>query len=745
MNIQVSGINVIVGSTNPNKCKAALGALERLYPQLTFRAYPFSADPGITHWESCKAPGQPFGLKQTAFGAIHRMNDCWKNLAKIPLEYRQKTIVVGLENGLVRPKAVGQKGSHWFDVCFIATRNDDPGCSIIIKRGSFVPTEFEPGESFSQEEFDNAVVDYHELIMPKIEQKVDLYLDWTKSRLGGPFTRAYYLQQCFKDALGEQTIVKSAYQIVGKCVENGMTASAGDRYRSMLWTRDLAYMASVYIKIEFYREFLNALRHLKAAQFNNHELYNNGYETFNRFGNLPIVCIPEENMCDFLQLRIRGTMENPSWQILLWQFCERMCPELLVDFPLSNPESKEIEEQNLDTLTYRELLNYYHILTEFENLVTEKIAAEKEPIPKASFALRKYIASELENLTPGTRDSEIHFIRAIFSFIKLHPHSQELVLDEFSESIAHAIFYMYMNVIDNKDGLPKGSDSRDIFADILYDSKVLTNAVFWYQALDYLVEYAELMNKTKFTSAIAQALEEQKRIGLDKEIPQILVDLTNENYLNDGFQEELNRLRVSIQTQLLFNENEFEPRDFLPGSRAAIALDHPINPTPIDHIIKRDNPTFIDGKTVDCQSLAHAVLTGLIDKCHYDKVIDLFKAADSTIGVQVFVPISGRNEKEALLLSRVKGQVVWPHVSWSVVSALIAMGTEESLNFAEEQRDKLMALGRSSEFGGCSEWYAIDPDTSKPVRGGETAQGWAATSMITAIDDFYRYYSAYSK
>lgn len=590
------------------------------------------------------------------------MEDCWKKK-----QSDQTAYAVGLENGLVKSIEIGRQGPAWFDVCFIAVRS---GSSIIVKRGSFVQTEFSPQENGGQESFDAAVRAYHQHIMPQIKEKKDLYLGWTQNTPEGPRTRSHFLSQCLNEALKEQATLQNARQIVKHCVESGMAASAGPRYQYMLWTRDLAYMAEVYLQEKYDDQFLNALRNLKAAQCKRHESYNNGYETFDRFGNLPIVCIPDEHKPKFMRQRLRGTPEDPYWEIQLKNFCQSE------DFPSPG--------KDFNALSLAELTAYYHELMAFQ----KNLAGSP---PKPSFALKNFMEGTLENLTPGTRDSEIHYIRAILTLVKAHPEKQEQLLIEFSGSIADALAYLFDNVIDPEDGLPRGADSRDIFAEILYDAKVLTNAVFWYQTLELLLEF------------------------------------------NFMAQRELTRLKDSIN-KLLFQNEEFKPRDFIPGKRAALAFTQPINPTPVDKIITQDNPSFPLGQAADGQSLALAVIAGLIDPQYYDKVIDHFEAADSPIGVRVFAPISGKTEEETALLAQVKGQVVWPHVTWNIVRALIKMGTERSLNMAEEQRDKLMKLG------GCSEWYAIDPQTQKGIQGGDPQQGWAATTMIMALDDFYNYY-----
>ncbi|MBS0655681.1 MAG: hypothetical protein JSR46_07885 [Verrucomicrobia bacterium] len=178
---------------------------------------------------------------------------------------------------------------------------------------------------------------------------------------------------------------------------------------------------------------------------------------------------------------------------------------------------------------------------------------------------------------------------------------------------------------------------------------------------------------------------------------------------------------------------QFQLRDFIPGARAAIALKKPIVHTPVAGIIKQDNPTFIDGTAIDPQGLAYAVLAGLVPEEHFEKVIEHFKKADSKIGIQVFVPISGKTREEDEWLKNVKGMVVWPHVSWTAAKALIKMG---ALHMAEEQIKKLM------EHCDCREWVACDPVTGEVFKGGDPEQGWSATAMLSGMAALKEYYAA---
>ncbi len=698
----------VVGSTNPVKIAAARQLLSLYYGHEVV-PIAISANPGITKWRSSLAEGQPFGIRQTAFGAIHRVEDCWRR--QVEGGFSLGIVAIAFENGLIDRIEVGNSlGSDWLDICFVAIKTAG---MCVIKRGDYVPTGF----SFPSDErgFDEAVSVYEGVILPKISRGEDLYMEWTRNHVGGPRSRESFLQECGRKALNELSQLNSAHEIVASCVSSGMTASGGLRYGSMLWTRDLAYMAPVYLEKWPKRHFLVALEQMRDLQCSSYSPYFNGYTSFNPLGKIPIVSIPKENEIQFLTARILGTPEEPGFQRQLLDFIKEQQVDLLALFPV-------LEEDALDV---RILKRYYQELLEFSYLVQ----GDKKP-PAPSFALRAFIEETLGDLTPGTRDSEIHYLRAVFSFIKKNPEDKVRMLQRegFADSIAKALFYIYGNVLDLEDGLPLGADSRDIFADLLYDSKVLTNAIFFYQVLEFLLEFSSDLEQTSFRSTIMRAYT----VRSSKPTP--LHQLASSVSLPQFFQEQLDLLKQSITSKLLFQNGEFTSLDFIPGRRSFSALDDPIHPTPVAGIIKKDNPLFIRGERSDPQSLALAVLSGLIPKQYYDDVLTRFLSADSPIGIRVFVPISGKNEEETLLLQKVKGQVVWPHVSWNIVRALLFMNSEKYVHVAEEQREKLMQLG------GCSEWYALDPDTGLAIKGGDPLQGFSATAMLMANEDFYKYY-----
>lgn len=695
-------VRALVGTQNPVKHEALKKSLAHAHPESSIELSGYSARPFLT-WKS-QYEGQPYGMVQTARGAINRANDAYPIAPGI-------SYVVAFENGLVPARAMGDLGPYWHDVCFTAIRSDS---NTIIKRGKSALTPFHCAEGYRDADLHAAAAEYRAYIMDLVDRKIDPYPLWTNQRA----TREQYLEQCCDAALLELSRVREAEAVVAQCVDYGMSASSGQRYRGMLWTRDLAYMAPIYLKQKYEREFLAALKRLRDEQAATHATHHDAYATFDHFGKLPIVCL--SNAQAFLNGRLVGSEEEPGWQKQLWNFVEVHKPELLERFPMLAPDA-----------SYLQLFAYYRQLTVFREELLSLLPAGSV-VPGASFALRAAVDGTLGNLTPGTRDSEIHYLRSIFALIEHRPAAMMELLNEeqFAPSMARALCFLSNYVIDPADGLPRGADTRDIFADLMYDAKLLSNAVFWYQALQMLVKYSDALEGTAFRATIAEALRVSER-----QSPLLLQIGNGDQALSAIFATELSRLKHSIQSQFLMHSGTFSPIDFIPGERAKVGLDHPLTSSPVISLIKEHNPGFVEGQQIDPQGLAYAVLAGLVPSKYYSEVCALLKAADSPIGVQVFVPISGKTEAENQLLKRAHGQVVWPQVSWSVVRALTAMGTDEALDLAEVQREKI------AQHCGHGEWYAMDPVSEAVIQGGDPAQGWSATSCILAQDDLWNFYA----
>jgi hypothetical protein len=142
---------------------------------------------------------------------------------------------------------------------------------------------------------------------------------------------------------------------------------------------------------------------------------------------------------------------------------------------------------------------------------------------------------------------------------------------------------------------------------------------------------------------------------------------------------------------------------------------------------------------LDPQGIALALLQNLVPiewiTPQANGVIPLLRALEQydtpCVGITQFVPISGKTQAESCMLEKLQGRVVWPHVSWLLVRALVHLARTHNLSRAQEladaQRAKLLA------HTGCGEWYGWDASTQQVVAGGDPEQAWSAAGIL--LDD----------
>lgn len=108
-----------------------------------------------------------------------------------------------------------------------------------------------------------------------------------------------------------------------------------------------------------------------------------------------------------------------------------------------------------------------------------KIKEEKSAANgRESFMLRRYREGELWNLTPGTTDSELHYLLAVFDHFPGGDWSKEY-MSEFHPSVLRAYDYVEKNLI--KDGLFVGCDWRDTMQEHYCTTPLLVNNCLWYR------------------------------------------------------------------------------------------------------------------------------------------------------------------------------------------------------------------------------------------------------------------------
>lgn len=97
---------------------------------------------------------------------------------------------------------------------------------------------------------------------------------------------------------------------------------------------------------------------------------------------------------------------------------------------------------------------------------------------KISFMLRRYLAGQIENLTPGTKDSEILYLVGMYEYAERTKDQSLLV--KYSECVRKALAYIEVNLMQS--GLVIGCDWRDTMHVELGDKALLTNNCLMYRA-----------------------------------------------------------------------------------------------------------------------------------------------------------------------------------------------------------------------------------------------------------------------
>lgn len=254
---------------------------------------------------------------------------------------------------------------------------------------------------------------------------------------------------------------------------------------------------------------------------------------------------------------------------------------------------------------------------------------------KPSFMLQRYSQGELWNLTPGTTDSEMHYIIAVQEMVRALG-SLGTALDSFHDrATEHAVGFIRKYRL-NSNQLFVGCDWRDTMHLELGDKTLLTNNCLLYHA--------------------------QVLLGMDK-----LAAV----------------YRLIIQNTFFTNHQ---------------CVDYP-------------------GAGFEPLGAALAVLYDVADSEHYACILDGFAAADTPLGVATRCRHNPQSDKEAEVIERTDGVVVWPFVVGFVALALHKMGATGQ---AKTQFAKLAA------HDGFHEWY----DPADGVGYGASQQAWSAALFL---------------
>lgn len=474
----------------------------------------------------------------------------------------------------------------------------------ICQVGDGVVTEFEWDNSEREKSF----TDYHNIIMPIIKSGQDLYEHWTK----GKFTRKDFLKECLRKAKTQYT-GRESIGIILECSGSLFSASIGTRYQWMFFIRDFDIMMESYIKISIHSDIVKIFELIISNQRPD--------------GSIPTCIITNKEK--WLHNRLVKTGWREKWNTLF--HTAGMIPPT-------------------DLKEFYQMTKYHSHLSG----------------PQASYSVRRFMAGEIDDITPGTFDSEIHFISAYMTF-------GNFTID--ISSVDKAFEYLYSHIVNDDTQLPKGADTRDMFGRLLSDSYLLSNGCYLYNVY-------------------------QKMVAVQR--PEINRLIEKYNIIS-----RMETLQISLRVMVA---NDI---DFYPGP-ATFTRDA-LLPQFIQKLIE-DNPNFLTGTMFDPHGTALAVLNGIIEPKDYNIVLDKFLLNDSPAGICSFVPISGTETDEEQIVAA-NGMIVWPHIEYLFDRMCLFMNTSRSKEILDSRKSKIF---------GFNEWYHMLPD-GKLYCGGESGQGWSAS------------------
>ncbi|MBO9482826.1 hypothetical protein [Salinisphaera sp. G21_0] len=754
MSIEAPGMfpnyTLVITTTNKEKESAAIDAVGRLFGQ-NERTCALIKPP----IHRLMTPTQPVG-KDIQYGAASRI-DVVKELIKegktpvCPAEAVNPTIYISLENGLlVDPEGglsdvacacVEVNGIRYFgesDKVPVRVNNEQvnmmtqeirdelgPDADIYDFNSCYKTLSTKQKEAFNLmvfghrqgcDEKDNVPEPQvqglrQRLIKPLLDEGVK---DFWETYSGGILTRRKGLNQAINKALdnfinaqsGEDKL-RLVQTLKQSLIIHGLPASLGDRYRQTVWMRDYGIMIDTLSKQdvarpEAFKQLTDSLATIASKQFDS--------------GLIPQVVIPDPFLSEFVYHRVLGGDTGPGWYHHLRDYMKEKFPE--ISMPTLDSESlKTIAPEELKTILNQLYANY----------LVAKNTGDPD-VPNPSHTLRGLLTDTLGTLTPGTTDSEIHFIRSMTKLLELAgTQEQQDDVRKLVPNLAHAMAYLDKKVLDPANGLPQGGDNRDMLDTWMYQKLLCSNACFLYQGFTGLAHHLEEIGP-------------QLKIELSKHFPPGTTPVSGfiSALLDDNPQavsDELAKFKQLIKETFLYNQDgKFDPRDFV----------HSDNPTgresmnkPMEYIspLVNANKDFLEGKEVNLQGLALAIENGLIQPEDHPAVVKLIRSQLTKAGLKVFSPINMASTDEKDMLIKSKGFLVWPQIEYRIIDALT-----NHMESTPEVKELLLELHEAGERRqGLSEWYNTyelwkgEKKETIVYGGGATGQGWSIMLMEKAL------------
>ncbi len=529
----------------------------------------------------------------------------------------------------------------------------------------------------------------------------DYWAEYSNGRL----TRQSGLRQALTSAIDsfiecqhDESRLSLAETFKQSLIRQGLPASLGGRYGQTVWMRDFGIMINTLnhcdtSRPDAYPALLNSLATIANQQYDN--------------GLIPQVVIPDQLLGEFVYQRVLGGDVGDGWYVHLCRFANYEYPDVAGQLPelttesLGDTDALKVQIDQIKTI-YRDLL--------------ARTIEDELPLPKPSHTLHGFLTDTLATLTPGTTDSEIHFIRSFTKLLDLASTNEQISQVRMTiPPLARALAYLDQHVLDPQTGLPQGGDNRDMLDAFLLDKLLCSNACFLYQGFSELLRHLDTIG-----SELTFELKKYFQAGQEPTSKFITTLLHGGR---QGAQQALDQLGQQIKNTFIYPDGDFAPKDFVDSDH--IVSRQPVAPAEYIAPLVEQNVTFLQGREVNLQGLALAIELGLVNKADHPSAVKLIHSQLTHAGLKVFSPINMACEYEITLLQRSKGFLVWPQIECRVVHVLKKYmdETPEISNLLTE----LKAIDDSRE--GFREWYNTN-ELTESYAGGAKNQSWYITSLV---------------
>lgn len=530
--------------------------------------------------------------------------------------------------------------------------------------------------------------------------------DYWEEYSNGSLSRDKGLAQALKSAINQfidrqrgPSKLALARTLKQSLIDQGLPASLGGRYGQTVWMRDFGIMVNTLkrsdvVQPEAYSALLKSLTTIAGHQ---HES-----------GLIPQVVIPDQLLSEFIYQRVLGGDSGQSWYAQLQEFLQANYPEALTGLP-------QLDARNLRALPLPILKERIEELKTLYRTLSVKATEDGLTLPKLSHTLYGFLTDTLATLTPGTTDSEIHFIRSLTTLLNLAPSIMQIVeVQEMVPNLARALVYLDRQVLDPDTGLPQGGDNRDMLDSYLLEKLLCSNACFLYQAFQQLVHSDAVIGPELRT-----ALREHFPADQTPASGFIRALLNGQSELDSA----LAQFGRQIKETFIYPDGVFAPRDFVDSDHRVAR--EPKAPEEYITSLVDQNEAFLQGREVNLQGLALAIELGLVDKADHPAAVELIHSQLTCAGLKVFSPINMATDYEVGLLQQSQGFLVWPQIECRVIHVLKKyMGKTPAIR---ELLDRLDSI--NEQRAGFREWYNTR-GLSGVYSGGAQNQSWYITSLV---------------